>query len=130
MKSTKFWVILIGLILTGSAALSFLLFSGRTAGGTASIYQDGVLLETIDLSAVAEPYTFTVEWEGGYNLISVEPGRICVAGADCPDQVCVRQGWIANDVVPIACLPHRLIIRIDGGSDSEFDAVLGPGGGT
>ena len=54
-----------------------------------------------------------MEWEDGYNVIEVERGRIRVAEADCPDQVCVRQGWISNSVVPIACLPHRLVIQLD-----------------
>ena len=57
-----------------------------------------------------------MEWEGGYNLIEVERGRIRVAEADCPDQVCVRQGWISNSVVPIACLPHKLVVQLESAS--------------
>ncbi len=128
MKSTKFWVILIGAILIGSAAVSFLLFSGRTEGGTAQIYQDGALIETIDLSGVEEPYSFTVAWEGGYNVVSVERGRIRVSEADCPDQICVRQGWISNGAAPVACLPHKLVIQIAAAAE-EIDGVTGLRGG-
>ena len=46
----------------------------------------------------------------------MDQGRIRIAEADCPDQVCVNQGWISNGTVPIICLPHRLMIEIvDGG---------------
>ena len=52
------------------------------------------------------------------------PGRIRVASANCPDQVCVRQGWISDASVPIVCLPHQVIIQVTGG-DSYADAAAG-----
>ena len=128
MRSTRFWVILIGGILVAAAVLSFWLLQGQTDGTVARVYQDGVCIKAIDLSAVTEPYSFPVEWEdGGCNIISVEPGRICVSEADCPDQVCVRQGWISDSVAPIACLPHRLVIEISdsGEEDPGVDAAVG-----
>ena len=36
--------------------------------------------------------------------------------ADCPDQVCVHQGWISDSTVPIVCLPHQVIIEVTGGT--------------
>ena len=44
--------------------------------------------------------------------IRVEHGSIQVVSADCPDQVCVRQGAISGGYVPIACVPHGLVIDI------------------
>ena len=61
--------------------------------------------------------------ERGSNTIQVEPGRIRVLEADCPDQVCVRQGWISDEVTPIVCLPHRLVIQVSGGTDAGVDAL-------
>lgn len=124
MKSTKFWLILIGAVLAVSAAASAAIFLGKVGNATALVCQDGVCVETIDLSRVDEPYSFTVEWEGGYNIIEVERGRIRVAEADCPDQICVRQGWISTDVAPIACLPHKLVIRLTGGG-GDVDGAVG-----
>ena len=110
-----------------AAVLSFWLLQGQTDGTVARVYQDGVCIKAIDLSAVTEPYSFPVEWEdGGCNIISVEPGRICVSEADCPDQVCVRQGWISDGVVPIVCLPNELVIQLEGaGNELELDGVSG-----
>ena len=48
----------------------------------------------------------------GTNRIVVEPGRICVSEANCPDGICISQGWLSDQDVPIVCLPHRLIIKI------------------
>ena len=124
MKSTKFWVILIALLLAASAAGAFAL-SRKTAEGTvARVYQDGKLIRTIDLAALTGTEEFTVTGPAGSNTVTAERGRICVSHADCPDQVCVRQGWISTGAVPIVCLPNRLIIQIQGGGDA-LDAAAG-----
>lgn len=125
MRSTKFWLILTGTVLALSLAASLLLLAGGNGAATALVYQDGVCVRSIDLSQVEEPYSFTVEWEDGYNIIEVERGRIRVSEADCPDRICVRRGWMWDSAAPIACLPHRLVIQLEGGGDSGIDGVAG-----
>ena len=121
MKSHRFWIVALGLVVLACAAAAFALRQGRAE--RARIYLDGELIETIDLSAVAEPYTLVVESDGGENVIAVENGRIRVLEADCPDGACVRQGWIGNGVTPIVCLPHGLVIELDRGKKQDIDAV-------
>ena len=80
---------------------------------TADVYQNGNLIASIPLSSVKESYTFTVSSEnGGSNVIEVRKGTIGIVSADCPDQICVQQGFITDSVLPITCLPHRLVIQI------------------
>ena len=82
-------------------------------------------METIRLDQVTEAYTILVEGEdGAENLVEAAPGRIRMKSADCPDQVCVHQGWISDSTVPIVCLPHQVIIEVTGG-DSYADAAAG-----
>lgn len=122
MRSTKFWVICFSLVLLFSAVAAYFVFNKQSDDVVAKIYQDGVCIRSINLSAVLEPYS--IEIEGTVtNLVLVEPGRICVAEASCPDQVCVHQGWISNGVVPIVCLPNGLVIQIEAAPDDEIDAV-------
>lgn len=124
MKSTKFWAVLIAALLAVSLAASFLLLNSRSGSADAAVYQNGELLRTIDLSRVTAPYSFTVDGPAGVNAILVEPGRICVSHADCPDQICVHQGWISNSVVPIVCLPNQLVIQITGSArPNDIDGV-------
>lgn len=85
-----------------------------TGGRMARISLDSEVYEEIDLNAVVLPYDITIETELGYNIIHVEHGAISVTEADCPDQICVHQGKITGSMVPIACLPHRLVIEILG----------------
>ena len=123
MKKTGFWIAIIGVILLGSLLPAFLL-RGDEAGGTARVLVDGEELRTIDLMSTATE-TFTVEGEGGHrNVVDVEKGRIRVSEANCPDQVCVRQGWISDNATPIVCLPHGLVIEIVGTEDGP-DGVAG-----
>ena len=113
MLKTRVWIIGIVLLAVALIVLSVLLLTSRSEGTVVQIIQDGTVLREIDLSKVKEPYSFTVEApDGGSNRIEVEPGRIRVADADCPDKICISQGWLSDQSVPIVCLPHRLIIKL------------------
>ena len=115
-------MILFSVLLLVCLGLSLWLYAGAPKGTVAEIRQDGVCLRQIDLSKVKEPYEFEVKDSlGGSNLVRVEPGRICIREADCPDQVCVHRGWMSDSSAPIVCLPHRLVIEMTDGS--ELDAV-------
>ena len=59
-----------------------------------------------------------------YHLVEITGGRIRVRRANCPDQVCVRQGWISDSSVPVVCLPHQVVIQITGG-EGDVDAAAG-----
>ena len=113
MKKTGFWIALIGVILVCSA-LPLLLLRGDGESGQARILLHGEELRTVDLTDAASE-TFVVEGEDGQrNVVAVEPGRIRVTEASCPDQVCVRQGWIDSAGIPVVCLPNGLVIEITG----------------
>lgn len=118
-------VILLLLVAAVAVSAAWLLLRNReTDSSVARITRDGVLLEEIDLEKVGEPYSFTLEDGSGSNTVLVEKGRIRISEADCPDQVCVNQGYITDGTVPIVCLPHKLIIEIVGGG-GDLDGGAG-----
>lgn len=124
MLKTRTWIILVLLLLTGSAAASLLAAERKADGTTANLYLDGTCIRRIDLSTVVNEYRFDVEGPGGTNRIMVAPGRICVECADCPDQICVQQGWISDSAAPIVCLPNKLVIRIESVAQGmEIDSI-------
>ncbi len=124
MRRTRFWILLVAVLLAASLLASALVLRNR--GGTvAEIVQDGRTLRTIDLREVDEGYTFTVTGPAGTNTVEVDHGRIRVAHAQCPDQVCVRQGWISTGAFPIVCLPNALVIRIVDGETGGVDGAAG-----
>jgi hypothetical protein len=123
LKSNKFWIFVLGGVVIISSIVALALW--QVPASRAHIYQNGVLIDSIDLSSVAEPYVINIRGSDGTNVIAVERGRIRMQEAGCPDKTCVRQGWISGGVTPIICLPNRLIVRLDGGSGSDIDAVVG-----
>ena len=118
--------IILILLLSAAALSAGIIFMQKkqTTSPVAQITLDGELLREIPLDQVEESYSFTVDTDEGSNTILVEPGRIRVSEANCPDQVCVNQGFISDGTVPVVCLPHKLMIEIVGGG-SEFDAAAG-----
>ena len=102
--------------------------SGAAADGShaiATVSRHGTVVQTIDLATVEAPYTLQLKDESGWNTVAVEPGRIRIVEADCPDKVCVKTGWIDGPGRPIACAPHGLTITIEceGGGADDVDAV-------
>ena len=120
MLKNRTWILIFavaGLILS---VFSLFLLRGRDTGQVVQIIQDGTVIREIDLSDIKEEIVFTIEASaGGSNTICVRPGGICIQDADCPDKICVSQGWLtAEQSAPIICLPHRLMI--------QFRSITGP----
>ena len=108
--------ILLGLFffLLALGCLAFLLLSPKEDGKyIADIYQNGTLLCSIPLYAQKEIYHFEIKGENGcVNTVEVSPGAIAIISANCPDQICVHQGAIHNSLLPITCLPNRVVIQL------------------
>jgi hypothetical protein len=58
-------------------------------------------------------------------LIEIKNGKARVISSTCPDKICVSYGWIENQSQSIVCLPHRVLIKIEGVgiSESEYDFI-------
>ena len=125
MIKTRTWAILIAAVAIIAAVLTARQYAEKKSGATAVVTQHGEVLREIDLSRVTEEYRFTVETrDGGVNTILVRPGRICLEEANCPDGICVMQGWLSDSAMPIICMPHELVIEIRGAqSASGTDAA-------
>lgn len=97
----------------------------------ADLYQNGELLQTIRLDTVNAEYTFDVPGENGAtNTVCVRPGSIAIVSASCPDQICVHQGFISTSLLPITCLPNRLVIRVRKEASIPDDTTIVPDGVT
>lgn len=115
-------LVAIGYTLFGNTFHAFPKAASDTAI-VADIYQNGKLLQQITLNSTSqndasegstsEAYTisFTAP-NGGINIVEVRSDSIGILSADCPDQLCVKQGFISSSLLPITCLPHRLVIQI------------------
>lgn len=123
-KSAK-WVLALLAAAAVLATVALVIPPKQEEDPVARITLDGKLVKEIKLNQVGASFSFTVTGASGLtNTILVEKGRIRVEEADCPDQVCVDQGFISDGTVPIVCLPNHLVIEIIGGGEA-FDAATG-----
>ena len=126
VKDKTIWIFCVIIVLIVMSSFLFIVFfdKGKKNHSYANIYQNRVLLYSIDLYAVEKPYTITVESdEGGVNRIEIRNGSIGIIEANCPDGLCVDMGFIENGRMPITCLPNHLVIEIGKQSAQEMDGI-------
>ncbi len=112
-------LLILALLVLAGAAYGILRLT-REPGNEAAVTVDGQLVLTVPLTREA---TVTVGENRGFrNVVEVSGGRVRVTDADCPDRLCVRQGWIRYSGESIVCLPHKLVVTVRG-SEHDLDAV-------
>ena len=116
---TKYWIAILAAILVISAVASITFFMPGKESSWAQISSDGDVDRMVNLLIDQQ---FSVPCPGGYNTVTVRDGKIAVTEASCPDQYCVRQGFV-NRGRDIVCLPNKMVIRFLG--EQEIDADLG-----
>lgn len=85
------------------------------------VVSDGKTVYTADLGVTADT-SFDVEYQGHVNTVEIRDHRIRVKSADCPDQTCVKMGYLHSAAMPVVCLPHKLVIEFTETADG-VDAV-------
>lgn len=92
------------------------------SNGTVAVYLEK---EKIGEFPLKENKTLELQGaDGGVNQLIIEDGEAWIAQADCPDGLCIRQGRISRTGQSIVCLPHKLVITVEGGELPETDGVL------
>ncbi|MEA5082783.1 MAG: NusG domain II-containing protein [Lachnospiraceae bacterium] len=119
MKKWDVAVVLVALAVAGGLYFSGLL-RANTPGGIAVVYVDGVEETRLSLLQDSE---YRVETDHGYNLVVVKDGKAEIIDADCPDKICVNHKPISFRNESITCLPHKVVVEIEGGNNNAVDAV-------
>jgi len=129
----------LGIIVTISAVVAVLFW--QVQASYANIYKDGELFRPpVNLLAVTEPYSVMI-YDGfssgsdglssqsgadGLNVIEIEYGRVRMSESNCPLGICLHRGWVSGGIMPVVCLPNRVVVTFDGVSDdNRIDAVVG-----
>lgn len=119
MKNKVFLFIIIFILLAGIIGSVWVL--NAPSKSRVRVLSDGKVVYSGDLS-LAEDASFDVAYGDHVNTVEIRDHRIRVLSADCPDQTCVKMGWLKSSSMPIVCLPHRLVIEFEGDTD-DTDAV-------
>jgi len=105
------------IIIIASAFLISNLSHNNSAGKTAEIIHNGKVLRTFDLNSITKSEDITID-DKYHNIIRVEQGRIRFLESTCPDQICVKTGWLTSNGDIAVCLPNQAIIKITGKADN------------
>lgn len=121
MKKKRTWDLLLagGILLL--AGILFLVFRPGNKGSWVVVEKDGT---EIGRYALSGEHVVTIG-EDEWNVLQISHGTAAVIEANCGDFTCVRTGEISREGESIVCLPHHLIIRIEGGEQMDFDTSAG-----
>ena len=117
---TKYWIILLALVLVLSLGLSFWLLRPKAPEKTVTVVQDGIVTQVLDLSE--NQILELTGSNGGTNTVEIRDGKVAVTHASCPDHICMAMGW-CDSGMPIACLPNGLILTFT--EDPGLDGTAG-----
>ena len=112
-------LLLLALLLT--AAALYILFRPGGEGAWAVVTVDGQETARYPLG---EDRTVTIG-DADYNVLQISGRAAAVIDANCGDHTCINTGAVRREGETIVCLPHRLLIRIEGGTAAGLDGVAG-----
>ncbi len=90
----------------------YLALNPAAPGTTVYIEKNGKLYETLSLNQDKKVMVHVSEDD--YNIVEVKNGKARISKTNCPDKVCIKQGWINKTGESIVCLPHKVVVRIPG----------------
>ncbi len=119
----RIWILIFSAVLL-VCALAWLYISNFSGSKVVGIYQNGNLVEKVDLNTVTAQREITLTGDSGKNVILLSHGSIKMKSAECPDKICVNHGELVNIASPIVCLPNKIVIKFEN-SANDTDAKTG-----
>ena len=105
------------------AVFCIFFYMNRKSGNTVVITQDGKVTGTYSINA---DRTIPIKDDSGHttNTVVIEDGKVYMKSADCPDQICVKQGKKSKDGESITCLPNKVVVDVKGKEQSDIDTLI------
>lgn len=120
-KQLKIGDVIIYVVIISISLLMLFMAPARLSGsGSATkalralIIIDGEVVHTISENELFAGGQYSFEAHGLHYLVSYANGAARIKEAECPDQVCVRTGWLEKDGQISACVPGHVLLRMEG----------------
>ena len=100
------------------------IFSGfiKKEGASVVIFVEGNVYRTVSLT---EDQEIEIEEDGNViNILSIRNGKADMVSATCPDKLCVHQKPVSKSGETIVCLPHQVVVEVEGREKGEFDSMV------
>jgi len=121
LRRGDFIVIGVLLLVSFVGLYYFVLRSDAPPAAQIVIQVDGEDKFSFPLHEVGRDQEIKVQGINGITLVHLAEDRVWVEDSACPDKICVHTGWSNSPLKPIACLPNRVIIKIVGEADGDYD---------
>ena len=128
VKKKKRDIIFIGVLLVVALIAFFVVDKFiKKDGNKVVIKVDGEIVKIVNLTDTNN--IIVNGYDGGTNTVVIENGTVYMTEADCPVKICVNTGKISKIGETIVCLPHRVVVEIQGevsqsDSDDSIDSVV------
>lgn len=100
---------------------SFFLLGARPRGERVLVERDGRLLFSAPL---AENRVVDLDGPLGTTRLEIRDGRARILSSPCPTKACIGMGAITRRGDLLACVPNKLLVRIDGeGGGADHDLL-------
>jgi len=106
----------------GLVGLSFRVWRPSAQRGARVVAeQDGHVIFTAPLD---EPRQVRLQGPLGVTVLVIAKGEARILSSPCPDKICVRSGAIHAVGELLACVPNRIVVRIEGPPrEAEYDLI-------
>ncbi len=105
------------------ASASFWLPAGggpNSRARSAQVFVNTGLQREVDLQ---QAQRFTVNGGLGEMTVEVAAAGVRIAVSTCPNQFCVRQGYVSRAGQMLVCVPNHVVIMLAGERQNDLDAV-------
>ena len=120
VKMRKNDIILAAVLVVIAALIWLFIYMARSEGAYVLVTVDGEVFGEYPLDTDAE---ICIGDDESYNILVIKDGSAAITKASCPDKLCVNQGEINYDGQSIICLPNKVVVEVQGGEMSDYDAV-------
>jgi hypothetical protein len=76
----------------------------------------------ITVTRLEQAKQLNIHGELGDSVLNIEDGKIRFAQSPCKGKVCIHRGWLQYSGEVMACLPNKVIVKLDGGQ-ARFDSI-------
>lgn len=107
------------LLLIAGVLLGVRQMSRSASTPVAQVYYDAKLVKTVTLKTNLNE-RFKVPGQPNV-VLEVKDGKIRFYSSTCPDQICVKAGFLSRPGESAACLPNRVAVKVVGSTSSGAD---------
>ncbi len=108
------------LLLSFAALLSLIWSVGRASGHQVIIYEEE---QIVFVGPLNQDRAFSAVGPLGETRIEISEGRARVTSSPCPHKVCIAMGKVWRNGDLLACVPNRVVVRIEGAEQKAYDLI-------